>query len=134
MIGITNERWRNVLIFDRIKKTGASQEQVASDFASCERRVEARLWNDFLQARLWGDDEATDVPGCVLEDAEAVWVGARFGLPDGSLTWQRVASVLDCPIDRVGVRLVLRWRDEVKREFARLLPAHRIGRTSRRGS
>jgi len=128
---ITNERWRNALIFERIKKTGASRDQVAADFGSCERIVEARLWNDFLQARLWCEDESTDVPVCVLEDAEAVWVGARFGLPDGSLSWQRVAAVLDCPVHRVGLRLVLRWREEVKREFSRLLPAHRSCRTSR---
>jgi len=128
---VTNERWRNALIFERIKKTGANREQVAADFASCELMVEARLWNEFLQARLWGEEGSTDVPASVLEDAEAVWVGARFGLPDGSLTWQRVAAVLDCPVERAGLRLVLRWREEVKREFARLLPAHRSCRTSR---
>lgn len=127
----TNETWRNSLIFERIKKSGASRHQVAADFCSCELIVEARLWNEFLQARLWGEEESTCVPASVLEDAEAVWVGARFGLPDGSISWQRVAAVLDCPVGRVGSRLVYRWRDEVRREFARLLPAHRSCRTNR---
>lgn len=131
MRAVTNERWRNALIFERIKKSGASRDQVAADFRSCELVVEARLWSEFLQARLWVEDESTGVPASVLEDAEAVWVGARFGLPDGSLSWQRVAAVLDCPLDRVGTRLVYRWRDEVRREFARLLPAHRSCRTNR---
>lgn len=131
MRAVTNERWRNALIFERIKKSGASRVQVAADFASCELVVESRLWNEFLQARLWYEEESTCVPASVLEDAEAVWVGARFGLPDGSLSWQRVAAVLDCPLDRVGTRLVLRWREEVRREFLRLLPAHRSCRTNR---
>lgn len=125
---ITNETWRNLLIRERVNKTGASPARVAEDFASCELIVEARLWSLFLQPLLWSDYSSSDVPECVSEDIEAVWIGARFGLPNGSITWNSVACVLECPVDRVGIRLVERWRRQVAHEFGRLLSVHRTCR------
>lgn len=128
---ITNEKWRNSLIWERHTKTGASLEQIAADFASCEVIVEARLWSEFAQMRLFTEEIVSGVPDSVEEDAEAIWVGTRFGLPDGSITWSQIALVLNCPVDRVGSCLVMRWRDLVKREFAGMLRVHRSGRARR---
>lgn len=128
---VTNENWRNRLIHERIKQTGASKELVAWSFASCEISVEARLWSEFCQARLFEHANESMFDAGDTQDDEVVWVAQRFAIDVGSITWMRVHAVLGGSEKSIGRTLVDRWRTDVRREFDACLNVHRIGRTRR---